>query len=157
MQLLLSPQHKPVQDDFMEWPSAELCRPAGQHGWCCHEEVSARSSPQVCVSHGVTSVIHWTDTGLKHWTDTFSMAAVHVTQNLKCYAILTYNRDSLYFSSSHVNLEGWRCHSVGCVQCSQRKCSKYASWIIDNNIIFTFLKLLFLECFWFVLIHTQKV
>lgn len=35
------------QDDFMEWPSAELCWPAGQHGWCGHEEVPARGSPQV--------------------------------------------------------------------------------------------------------------
>lgn len=107
-QLLLSPQHKPVQDDFMEWPSAELCRPASQHGRCCHEEVSARSSPQVCVMHGVTGVIPKSEARDWHFQHCCSP---YVTQNLECYAFLTYNRDSLHFSCFHINLESWRCHS----------------------------------------------
>lgn len=38
-------------DDFVEWPPAELCWPTSQHGRSGHEEVSAWSSPQVLRKH----------------------------------------------------------------------------------------------------------
>lgn len=88
--------NKPVQDDLMEWPSAELCRPASQHGRCCHEEVSARSSPQVCVSHGVTGVIPKSETWDWHFQHCCSP---YVTQNLECYAFWPVT-ETVYISAA---------------------------------------------------------